>query len=71
MAVLPSRPLNPSRLNALVRKQPLFFGVPFVVLMVATSFGLSAITQTKYDLRDQRVKQVCDVDLGASFLRFY
>ncbi|KAJ7366472.1 cytochrome c oxidase assembly protein COX16-domain-containing protein [Mycena albidolilacea] len=58
MAVLPSRPLNPSRMNTLVRKQPLFFGVPFIVLMVATSFGLSAITQTKYDLRDQRVKQV-------------
>ncbi|KAJ7199510.1 cytochrome c oxidase assembly protein COX16-domain-containing protein [Mycena haematopus] len=58
----PSRPLNPSRLNTLVRKQPLFFGVPFIALMVAASFGLSVITQTKYDLRDQRVKQVTKED---------
>ncbi|KAJ6466288.1 cytochrome c oxidase assembly protein COX16-domain-containing protein [Mycena sanguinolenta] len=62
MPVLPSRPLNPSRLNTLVRKQPLLFGVPFIVLMVATSFGLSAILQTKYDFRDQKVKQVTKED---------
>ncbi|KAJ7115530.1 hypothetical protein C8R43DRAFT_1138155 [Mycena crocata] len=58
MPVFSSRPLNPSRLNQIVKKQPLFFGVPFVLLMVISSYGLSAITQTKYDLRDQRVKQV-------------
>ncbi|KAJ7938204.1 hypothetical protein B0H13DRAFT_2176111 [Mycena leptocephala] len=58
MPTLPSRPLNPSRLNALIRKQPLLFGVPFIALMVATSFGLAAVTQTKYDYRDSRVKQV-------------
>lgn len=58
MAVFQRRPLNPSRINRLVKKQPLLFGVPFVLLMVATSYGLSAVTQTKYDLRDQRVKQV-------------
>ncbi|KAJ7031962.1 cytochrome c oxidase assembly protein COX16-domain-containing protein [Mycena alexandri] len=58
MAVLPSRPLNPSRLNTLVRKQPLYFGIPFVLLMVGASFGLTAFTQTKYDYRDKRVKQV-------------
>ncbi|KAF7365510.1 hypothetical protein MVEN_00424100 [Mycena venus] len=53
--VLPSRPLNPSRLNTLVRKQPLFFGVPFIVLMVATSFGLAAITQTNFPSLDNGV----------------
>ncbi|KAJ7353541.1 cytochrome c oxidase assembly protein COX16-domain-containing protein [Mycena olivaceomarginata] len=58
MPVFPSRPLNPSRLNTLLRKQPLFFGVPFIALMVATSFGLATVTQVKYDVRDQRVKQV-------------
>ncbi|KAF7315070.1 hypothetical protein MIND_00021200 [Mycena indigotica] len=58
MAVFPSRPLNPSRLNLLVRRNPLIFGVPFILLMVGTSYGLSYFTQTKYDLHDQRVKQV-------------
>ncbi|KAJ7484074.1 cytochrome c oxidase assembly protein COX16-domain-containing protein [Mycena galericulata] len=58
MPAFPARPLNPSRLNTLVKKQPLLFGVPFILLMVATSYGLAAVTQTKYDLRDQRVKQV-------------
>ncbi|KAJ7223063.1 cytochrome c oxidase assembly protein COX16-domain-containing protein [Mycena pura] len=58
MAIFPSRPLNPSRLNTLVRRQPLLFGAPFVLLMVATSYGLTYFTQTKYDLQDQRVKQV-------------
>ncbi|KAJ6595436.1 cytochrome c oxidase assembly protein COX16-domain-containing protein, partial [Mycena sp. CBHHK59/15] len=58
MTVIPSRPLNPSRLNRAVKKQPLLFGVPFILLMVAASYGLTALTQTKYDLHDQRVKQV-------------
>ncbi|KAJ7437109.1 cytochrome c oxidase assembly protein COX16-domain-containing protein [Mycena galericulata] len=58
MPAFPARPLNPSRINTLVKKQPLLFGVPFILLMVATSYGLAAVTQTKYDLRDQRVKQV-------------
>src|ERR1700761_9326758 len=47
MAIFPSRPLNPSRLNTLVRRQPLLFGAPFVLLMVATSYGLTYFTQTK------------------------
>lgn len=58
MAIFPSRPLNPSRLNTLIRRQPLLFGAPFVLLMVATSYGLTYFTQTKYDLQVQRVKQV-------------
>jgi hypothetical protein len=68
MPVFPSRPLNPSRLNTLLRKQPLFFGVPFIALMVATSFGLATVTQVKYDVRDQRVKQVCSS--SRSFVTF-
>ncbi|KAF8633462.1 hypothetical protein AX15_001422 [Amanita polypyramis BW_CC] len=54
-----SRPLNPSAFSKKVQRHPgLLFGVPFVVLMVAASFGLTAFTQTRYDLHDQKVKQV-------------
>ncbi|KAJ7284950.1 cytochrome c oxidase assembly protein COX16-domain-containing protein [Mycena rebaudengoi] len=58
MPVFSSRPLNPPRVQRLLNKQPLLFGVPFVLLMVGASYGLTAFTQTKYELRDQRVKQV-------------
>ncbi|KAF7303093.1 hypothetical protein MKEN_01272800 [Mycena kentingensis (nom. inval.)] len=58
MAVFQSRPLNPSRLNLMVRRNPLIFGIPFVLLMVGASYGLSFFTQTKYDYQDARVKQV-------------
>jgi hypothetical protein len=71
MPVFPSRPLNPSRLNTLLRKQPLFFGVPFIALMVATSFGLATVTQVKYDVRDQRVKQVCSSSRSFSHSFFH
>ncbi|KAF8329045.1 cytochrome c oxidase assembly protein COX16-domain-containing protein [Amanita rubescens] len=40
------------------QKHPALFGVPFVLLMVAASYGLSTFTQTRYDLHDQKVKQV-------------
>ncbi|KAJ7656688.1 cytochrome c oxidase assembly protein COX16-domain-containing protein [Mycena rosella] len=62
MPVFPSRPLNPSRINTIIKKQPLYFGIPFILLMVATSYGLAAITQTKYDVRDKRVKQMTKED---------
>ncbi|EKM81323.1 hypothetical protein AGABI1DRAFT_16423, partial [Agaricus bisporus var. burnettii JB137-S8] len=58
MAVFPSRPLNPSKLSRAVKKYPGLFGVPFVLLIVAASYGLTTITQTRYDLHDQKVKQV-------------
>ncbi|OBZ88937.1 Cytochrome c oxidase assembly protein COX16, mitochondrial [Choanephora cucurbitarum] len=32
----------------------LFFGLPFVSVMVVGSFGLAQLTQTKYDHRDRR-----------------
>jgi len=59
MAVFPSKPLNERTLNRTVRRFPALFGVPFVLIMVAASYGLSTFTQTRYDLYDQRVKQVC------------
>ncbi|KAF8646925.1 hypothetical protein AX16_007017 [Volvariella volvacea WC 439] len=58
MAVFSSRPFAPGRLNQAVKKHPSLFGVPFVLLMVAASYGLSTFTQTRYELHDQKVKTV-------------
>jgi hypothetical protein len=59
MAVFPSRPRKASALNQLVRKHPSLFGVPFLLLMVGASYGMTIFTQTRYDLHDQKVKNVC------------
>ncbi|KAI9281981.1 cytochrome c oxidase assembly protein COX16-domain-containing protein [Sporodiniella umbellata] len=41
------------------KKKPfLFFGLPFLTIMVAGSFGLSQLTQTKFDHRDRKHKKV-------------
>lgn len=45
-------------MNRLIKKYPALFGVPFVLLMVGASFGLTTFTQTRYDLHDQKVQQV-------------
>ncbi|PFH46068.1 hypothetical protein AMATHDRAFT_115381, partial [Amanita thiersii Skay4041] len=58
MAVFPSRPLNASSWYTRIQKNPALFGVPFLVLMVGASFALTTFTQTRYDLHDQKVKQV-------------
>ncbi|ESK83026.1 hypothetical protein Moror_11741 [Moniliophthora roreri MCA 2997] len=58
MAVFQSKPLNPSKLNQTIQKKPWLFGVPFVLLMVAASYAMTPFAQTRYDLHDQRVKQV-------------
>ncbi|KAG7085764.1 hypothetical protein E1B28_003305 [Marasmius oreades] len=58
MAVFSSKPLNPSKLNRNVERKPWLIGIPFVLLMVAASYGMSTFTQTRYDLHDQKVKQV-------------
>lgn len=41
-----------------MRRNPALFGIPFVVLMLGASYGLSYFTQTKYELQDQRVSAV-------------
>jgi cytochrome c oxidase assembly protein subunit 16 len=46
------------------RKNPLYFGVPFVLTMVIGSFALSTFTQTRYDLHDQKVSQVGQIPLA-------
>jgi len=61
MAVFESQPFQQktkSSMNRLVRKHPGLFGVPFVLMMVAASFGMTAFTQTRYDVPDQKVKHV-------------
>ncbi|KAI9471018.1 MAG: cytochrome c oxidase assembly protein cox-16 [Benjaminiella poitrasii] len=40
------------------QKPFLYFGLPFLTIMVAGSFGLSQLTQTKFDHRDRRHTQV-------------
>ncbi|KAI8055079.1 cytochrome c oxidase assembly protein COX16-domain-containing protein [Syncephalis plumigaleata] len=52
-----SRPKT--RLNQLARRHPiLLFGFPFCALMVAGSFLLTELTQTRYDLQKQKVTKV-------------
>ncbi|KAG6889862.1 hypothetical protein C0992_003758 [Termitomyces sp. T32_za158] len=57
MAVFPSKPWKETPLNKTIKKYPGLFGVPFVLIIVAASYGLSTFTQTRYDLHDQKVKQ--------------
>jgi len=56
MAAFSSKPINEKPLTRTIRRYPALFGVPFVLLMVVASYGLSTFTQTRYDLHDQRVK---------------
>ncbi|KAK7457012.1 Cytochrome oxidase assembly [Stygiomarasmius scandens] len=58
MGIFDSRPLNPSTLNRTISKYPALFGIPFVLIMVVASYGLTPLAQTRYDMHDQRVKQV-------------
>ncbi|KAI8374645.1 cytochrome c oxidase assembly protein COX16, mitochondrial [Radiomyces spectabilis] len=42
-----------------VKQRPmLYFGLPFLTIMVAGSFGLAQLTQTRYDHRDMRHRKV-------------
>jgi len=54
MANFSSRPA----LTRLARKHPSLFGVPFLLIMVGASYGLTIFTQARYDLHDQKVKNV-------------
>ncbi|KAF9512101.1 hypothetical protein BS47DRAFT_1330546 [Hydnum rufescens UP504] len=63
MPQFPSRTLQPRKGLAQtwsrgVRKNPLLFGVPFVLTIVVASFGLSSFTQMRYDLHDRKISQV-------------
>ncbi|KAL1929614.1 hypothetical protein VTP01DRAFT_1752 [Rhizomucor pusillus] len=63
MPTFQSKPYNKNSsfdvLAAKVKRRPLLlFGLPFVTIIVAGSFGLAQLTQTRYDHRDMKVKQV-------------
>lgn len=58
MGVFDSRPLNAASFNNRLRKSPLLFGAPFLMIMVVASYALVPFVQTKYDLQDRRVSKV-------------
>ena len=48
-----------TNINRTLRKHPFAtFGLPFLTIMVIASFGLSTLTQTKFDRDDNKVKEV-------------
>ncbi|KAI8333178.1 cytochrome c oxidase assembly protein COX16-domain-containing protein [Chlamydoabsidia padenii] len=50
---------NLATLAPKIKKHPfVFFGLPFIVIMVGGSFGLAQMTQTRYDHRDMRHRKV-------------
>ncbi|ORY66793.1 cytochrome c oxidase assembly protein COX16-domain-containing protein [Leucosporidium creatinivorum] len=54
-----SRPIKPSAFTLSLRKHPFaLFGLPFIATIVIASWGLSSFTQTRYDLRDEKVHAV-------------
>jgi len=73
MPVFPSRPLNASPVNNILRRNPLLFGVPFVLIIVGASYGLIPLTQTRYELQDRKVSQLSkeqELGLGANRKKF-
>ena len=68
MPTFASRPLNPSPILSRVRRHPfLLFGLPFLSIVVASSYVLQNITRTRYDLHDQRVTSMSkEEELGMS-----
>ncbi|WVF71128.1 hypothetical protein IAT40_005925 [Kwoniella sp. CBS 6097] len=59
-----SKPLNPSSSSAStfltqIRRRPfILFGLPFVGIIVGSSFALSEFTQTRYDYQQSRVRSM-------------
>jgi len=58
MPTFRSNPLRSDAVNRTIRRYPALFGVPFVLIIVGASFGLTTFTQTRYDLHDQRQSQM-------------
>lgn len=63
-----SKSANPNPLLRIVRQRPFaLFGLPFLGLVVFSSFALSTFTQTRYDLNDSKTKSVSkEEELGMS-----
>lgn len=48
-----------ARMTPQVRRHPvMMFGVPFIITIVASSYGLSYMTQTRYDYNSSKVQSV-------------
>ncbi|GAA5970414.1 hypothetical protein JCM11641_001702 [Rhodosporidiobolus odoratus] len=63
MSPFSSKPLSPSRLSLSLRRRPfLLFGLPFLSVLVLSSFALSSFTQTRYDYRSHKVQAVTKED---------
>ena len=61
-----SRGSNPL-LNSVRRHPFAMFGLPFLSLVVVSSYALQTFTQTRYDLNDQKVQAVSkEEELGMS-----
>lgn len=58
MPTFQSNPLNTSPVHRTLRRHPAWFGIPFLAIMIGASYGLQSFTQTRYELADQKVKQV-------------
>lgn len=61
--MFPSQPLNPTPFQKTVasrlRNRPfLYFGVPFLSIVVLASYGLQGFTKTRYDYHDTKVQTV-------------
>lgn len=63
-----SKSHNPNALISAVRRRPFaFFGLPFLSLVVVSSYALQTLTSTRYELNDQKVQAVSKEDeLGMS-----
>ncbi|PVG02920.1 hypothetical protein CPB86DRAFT_779796 [Serendipita vermifera] len=55
-----SKPLNSSTpgLNSFLRRNPAFFGVPFVLIIVGASFGLKSFMEVGVEKKDGKVTTV-------------
>ncbi|KAH7922179.1 hypothetical protein BV22DRAFT_1070964 [Leucogyrophana mollusca] len=58
MPTFQSNPIRPTPFHSALKRHPALFGVPFLIIIVGASYGLQSFTQTRYDLQDQKVKQV-------------
>ncbi|BEI80256.1 hypothetical protein CcaverHIS002_0107850 [Cutaneotrichosporon cavernicola] len=63
MAVFSSKSRSHNPLLSAVRRRPFaFFGLPFLSLVVISSFALKTFTSTRYELNDQKVSAVSKED---------
>ena len=57
MPTFSSKPVAASSFASTLRRHPfLMFGLPFLSLVVAASYGLEGLTKTRYDLHGQKVQ---------------